>query len=494
MAILNTFHDPTVILDEMAISASVAEDNASSINFTEVAGKYYPLIQLNTFIIDGNRLQYFKLSSDGFIPEIQFSFTDNNKLFKAAFYPKDGDILSVYIKSSEDKVFKPIRIDFDILSFNDSGNNSFSVRGIMNIPLLTTENCKAYRASSSHEVLMEVAQELSLGYAANLDSTNDTMNWLNAYNSYEKFISDVTSRTFLNETSFFTSFIDVYYYLNLIDVNSQFENYEPETGIMKSVPSPKAMTTVGDKDLEDNNSVDLFLTDHPNYTRTNFGIINYKIINSSGEIWRKNGYSRDVQFFDLNDQEYYSLNIESTITSGSENTQILQRGRPGDMVYEDIKKYKFLGSQLTSVENPEEDRPNTSNVHRNYQYSKILNLHNNEELKKILIKATLPTVNSQLYRYQTVPVLFYEDNIEIINTLNTRDREVESTTEREINGTSNIESLKLNTLISGLYVIQGINYIWDEFSETVKQELILLRREWPIQLPKNFESKNIRKS
>jgi hypothetical protein len=44
-----------------------------------------------------------------------------------------------------------------------------------------------------------------------------------------------------------------------------------------------------------------------------------------------------------------------------------------------------------------------------------------------------------------------------------------------------------------LYVVSAIYYVWDQRSKNVRQQLKLTRREWPISLPKEFESRNPRK-
>ena len=518
MAKINTFLDPTIILDEIAMRLTPAENNPGDINFTEILGQYYPVVQINAFNVGPNLLQSFRLSSEGYIPELEFSFVDLNSEFKSLFYPKDGDVISVYIKSNDDKTFKPIRIDFDIMSFEDLGEAEFSVRGVMNIPLFTTEICKAYPELSSHELLQKIAEELELGFASNEDATSDKMTWLNAYDSYERFMIDSTTHSYKDDRSFFTSFIDFYYYVNMINVNKQFEEYETETAVVSTVFSPRQNQNYTEADAEsdpETRELDLFLTNHPDYRSTNFGITDYRLINESGTVWKNNGYKRFAQFFDLNDNEYYSFFVDPITSEGSEENSVLMKGRPGDIIYEDINRFKYLGVQLspepvddrseneegegesTEEEGEERVRPTGSNVHRNYHYSKIQNIQNNEEIKKITVKATIPTVNSQIYRYQTIPVLFYESSASIINTLNTRDREVEGEEKAGENNNKeevNFKNMKLNSLISGLYVVTGIAFVWDEFSASVQQELTLTRREWPIQLPKEFETRNPRKS
>jgi len=505
MAIIKTISDPTVVLDEMAIAENINDDNAAQTDFTQIVGKYYPVIQINTYIIDSTMIRNFQLASEGFLPELSFSFVDKVGDFKGTFYPKDGDLISVYLKSHDDETFKPIRIDFDILSFTDLGINEFAVRGVMNIPLISAEVCKAYPELTSFELFQTLTEELGLGYASNEESTADSMNWINAYNTYERFLKDSTQRVYKDDRSFYTSFVDVFYYFNLVNVNKQFEEYEPEQTTLRPTGSPTAQGNVDQGDLEEQEAIDLFLTSHPGYGDTNIGIINYKIVNESGIVWKSNGYKRFAQFFDLNDNQYYSFFVDPVTTQGAEEESQLMKGRPGDMIYEDINKYKYLGIQLTPPPEEESDeeeggsdgeeeappRPEQFNVHRNYQYSLVQNMQNNEELKKITVTLDLPTINSAVYRYQSVPIIFYESNPQAINNLDSRDAEVEDTNSEANDGTGS--GIKINTLLSGLYVVSAIYYVWDQRSKNVRQQLKLTRREWPISLPKEFESRNPRK-
>lgn len=505
MSIINTFLDPTIVLDEIAISENINDNNAAKTNFSKIVGKYYPIIQINTYMIDATMLRNFQLSSENFLPELSFLFTDNVGDFKGTFYPKDGDIISVYLKSSDDETFKPIRIDFDILSFTDLGINEFSVRGVMNVPLITSEVCRAYPELSSHELMQTIAEELGLGFASNEDETTDTMTWLNPYNSFERFLKDSTQRVYKDDRSFYTSYVDVFYYLNLVNINKQFEEYEPEQTIMQTTGEATAQEDVDEGDLEGGEPFDLFLTNHPGYSDTNIGINTYTIVNESGLVWKSNGYKRYAQFFDINDNEYYSFFVDPVTTEGAEKESQLMKGRPGDMIYEDINKYKYLGVQLTPAPEEEEDeesgggeeeeeqppRPEQFNVHRNYQFALVQNVQNNEELKKITINLELPTINSSIYRYQSLPIIFYETNTQAINNLKTRDAEVDdsSTTDDEANSSY----MRVNSLLSGLYVVSSIRYVWNPRTANVKQQLTMTRREWPISLPKEFESRNPRK-
>jgi hypothetical protein len=64
---------------------------------------------------------------NGFLPVLKFSFTARDTVFLSASYPKDGDIVSVYIRSILE--YKPLRMDFNVLSVSSEITSRMDPRG-----------------------------------------------------------------------------------------------------------------------------------------------------------------------------------------------------------------------------------------------------------------------------------------------------------------------------------------------------------------------------
>ena len=70
-------------------------------------------------------LEYFTLSFNDFLPTVKLGFTALDNSFLSVNYPKDGDIVSVYIRSRS-SAYKPIRMDFNILNVDAEVSSKLS--------------------------------------------------------------------------------------------------------------------------------------------------------------------------------------------------------------------------------------------------------------------------------------------------------------------------------------------------------------------------------
>ena len=69
----------------------------------------------------------------------------------------------------------------------------------------------------------EVARDLKLGFNTNITNTNDQMKWSNMNKENYSFIKDITGKSYIDDNSFLTSFIDYYYNLNYINVEKALQ-------------------------------------------------------------------------------------------------------------------------------------------------------------------------------------------------------------------------------------------------------------------------------
>jgi hypothetical protein len=121
-----TIIEPTIKLDELFIpDAESGTDNSDGVTMKEKLSKFssiIPLVVINQYQVQMDRLKYFSLESTGFYPTLTVRFADTDGLFTARNYPKDGDIIQLYIRSQgEETTFKPIRIDFTIIDCSPAG-------------------------------------------------------------------------------------------------------------------------------------------------------------------------------------------------------------------------------------------------------------------------------------------------------------------------------------------------------------------------------------
>lgn len=500
-----TVTEPTIELDTFDIPDVEAGDGSRDKNhdhLSKYTGDTYPAIRINEYDFGKQDIEYFKLSIRGFLPTLTVTIRDTRGVFSLSHYPKDGDVLSLYIRSKDEEVFKPIRSDFDIINVDGppvgnqtnrsysmsteegglkSAGAKFTFECIMKVPNLLGETCQGFDEDTSFNHLEKMAEELKLGFASNVTDTSDKMVRFCPFDTRIKFIKDHTETAYKDDNSFFTSYIDPYYYLNFVDVNQQLQ-YDDNVEDSLATIVEDLTVDKGAKDAEPAFETKLYLTNlDKGHVQTSKYVAGYNIVNNASEVSLKNGYKRIIQYYDDDDKEYRTFDIEALTGENLPkdlNPLKNRNDKEGEDRYKNQVKYKYVGKQSSG----EKD----GNTHLNYLYSIINNYQNLQELNKMYIDVDLPTANMTLYRFQKVPLIIYETDAHKTTVMKQReDNNKEAGGEtRENEGTGDAEntgfnSPKVNTFLTGVYVITGIDYIYSQSNQGIKQRVSLYRREWP---------------
>lgn len=470
---------PTIPIDELSMDdlqkfESSNNNNSSSSNQTtkgdsdRAAPDKSPLVKIRDYIFLTSEIDFLKITiGKDFLPTLICTITPEGGLFLSRSMPKDGDLISFFVASKSNE-FKPVRIDFEIQkmssmpSVDSQANiNTYTFNGMMRVPYLYGEWNKSFN-STSLDALKSVADEAQLGFATNEVSTNDKMSWINPFDTWKKFIDDITISSWKDQDSFYTSFVDQYYNLNFVNVNNQFAGEDViDQGFIKSLFQNRK--TEGDTP-QTQDQTSLVLSNLEAARNTNFYIESYTVLNKSGEVVLDNGYGRYMQFYSSDTKKYYSDQLIEPINN-TKGSDMPLRGRHGENYQNEIRKYKWMGIERAA--------PN-GNYHENYLYAKIHNIQNNDEVKKMTLYIQLQSVNFNFYRFQRIPVV-------ITTTDNPQKNEANNDNNQNLGNTQEdpkASSLTIDPILSGFYVIDEITYIYDD--NTFKQTLKLLRREWPL--------------
>lgn len=473
--------------------------SANKDKLSKEVGDTYPAIRVNEYDFYKHEIVSFRLSLDSILPAMTVTVSDTKGYFNLSQYPKDGDVVQLFIRSKDEEVYKPIRMDFDIINVDgppvsnlantmdsptsgsktsEEVNYTFECRA--KIPGILAEDCFGYPEDTTFNHLEKLASELEIGFASNITDTNDRMPRICPFDTRFKFIKDYTSTAYLDDDSFFTSYIDLYYYLNFVNINEQLK-YDEE---MEETLVSTIQDLTKEKEAEDNNATDgkLFLTNlEKGSSGTNRYINSYTLINKAGLIVLKNGYARTIQYYDDDDKEYRSFKIEPSITENLPDDLYPLRGRNDEDRYLKQVKYKYLGRQ-SSVDNK-------GNTHLNYQYSRINNYQNGQDINKLTLIVELQSANMTLYKFQKIPIIIYEtdkkrQDIQEGREKNAADNGYERTDKNKLekgdSKTNNSNEPKLNKYLTGMYVIGNIEYSYNSNDQGISQKLTLLRREWPL--------------
>jgi len=415
---------------------------------TENLGRF-PLLVFNGLTLDNNYVEYFKISNDKFLPYFEMIFSDPSNKLKEDIYPLDNSILSVFIKARSEYLM-PIRMDFKITDFrtikytrSEKNSTKLIAIGILDINSLYEMKFQSYNGTSFN-VLKKIAEENNLGFATNIDNTNDKMTWINPAEYIGNFISKITNKSYKDDSAFLWSYIDFYYNLCFIDI---------ETQLSEDITEQQQVLNYGDYLKGKEIITPLILSNHPDFNTTNMYIDKYSIINETTKTNLKLGYKQYIRWYDKIKSTYSTIVLDTISTKGAKDNQIILKGQPNS-------DYDMINSIVNSEYMGKID---TDNVHENYIYAQKQNSNNIDFLQKIRMTINLVHPNFNLNRFQKVNIELYE--------LTDVFKKSKST-----NNIYNVDKDKINQRLSGEWLITGINYKFS-FNEGNVQEVTLVKRE-----------------
>ena len=484
---------PSIIIDDMTVAdleSGEATSSASNtkdfpIKYSQVQGAGHPLIQINGFLFRDADIQYMKIDTSGFTPTLTLTLLMKSKAMYTAGFPTDGDIVSVFIRSKDDSL-KPIRNDYEITSIKTEGERGetrpeyLEISGVLNIHGLKSMQCVAKKGNSI-DVLQDFAQDLQLGFATNEISTKDEQTWISPFKTGQEFIQEITQSSWKDEKSFFTSFVDIFYHLNFVNIDPLF-SLDPGKEAGVSVESYTEDYDIDSKLIK--NSANILFTNHRMARYSSQWINKYLPVNKANAINSTHGYVKFNHYYDAllrKKQVFYSDPITSP---DSENKKMIFKGRQSTDERFKRVTHNWMGTIYGN---------NGENQHSKYVYAKTWNHQNFVHLDKLYLEVELDQINMNLRKYQVIPLLIIVEEDSERRMYNSPNDTTNSTTPTT-QGTPNADSTILNEenlpyvvekFYTGNYVIQNIVYEYEQ--GRFKQTLKLLRREWPVppQLPRN---------
>lgn len=464
-------------------------------------GILFPIIRINDVMIPRKNITSMTITSQGFLPTISLSLVFDNKTFISKNMPKDGDMLSLYLRVNTDAL-SYLRNEFIITQCTVSNgskgnmNNRITIYGKMFIPKFDSRSTEAYTGTTK-QVLRQIAKDHEIGFAFNdFDDTDDYQTWIKHKQNNETFISEIVSRSWKNETSFFASWVDLYYNLCFVNVNKFLLSTENQeiTDVTFSSNTWKTLNLVdNDTSVENATLTAKVLTNATAFKNSPFYIKKWEPTNNSATISLSNGYATTTHTFThnqnyLNDNQYQCFESLTNIPAYDQskvNSYVLLRGRAK---YEKGKNpdsekarvnYDFVNTYTTDVwggveyvlhENDKNKKSSewSGNVHQNYSRAPYHNNQNFSELNKIYLTVYCDGLNLQIMRGERIPVYIIFDG---------------SYEEESYNSFSdNDVRMDINRFYTGYYIVDALEITYNPLKEGTTHyttKYILKRREWP---------------
>ena len=467
-------------------------------------GLMYPIIRINDIILNKYNISFMKISMRGFMPTITLGLMFDNTNFVSKSMPKDGDIVSVFIRSST-AALQYLRDDFIITSCSGGTQHRGEMTSRMTVygrlfieGFDSTLSVDAF-AGSSKFVMKSLAQKFGLGFAYNdFDDTNDFMNWIQCRQSTQSFIEDVTSHAWKNETSFFGTWIDLYYNICFVNVNKFLLSTEnPEEFDITFSSDILNMFNQIENDASVGNATMAVkvLTNLSDFKYTPFIIKSWEPVNNSSYISMTYGYStstytfkhnqnlinqgdydcfeevRNIPAFDQNKTDSFIL-LRGRATYDKEKNPDDERARVNHEYIETYSKVDWTGVEYTMNSDDDTRDMNkwSGNVHKNYNRAPYHNNQNFRELDKIYLDVVCEGLNLQVMKGERIPV--------IIGFRNNFEQDMYN------NASKNDLPSEINRFYSGYYIVDSVDYEYNAHItgsdvSPFTTRFILKRREWP---------------
>ncbi len=397
---INQLIAPKIVLDNITITDVETDNNTnyatpSMIKKSKQIGDISPYIRINDFTFDHNEIEKLILSETDTIPTIKVMVLDKSGSFATNYFPKDNNILKLYIRSRNNKV-KSVRLDFiiDSVSASASGNVSnssegrmgfFTISGTLNAPKLFDSQVNCFNAAS-FDAVAEIAKKTNLGFASNEMMTNDKMPWLQPNIQYKDMLGHICNYTYKDSDSFFTWFIDKNYCINLININDMLSSEDDEDKMFLSESTFLDYTSKAENN--DDNGVPFVLTNLSPFNGSPAFIESFLPTSKQGAVVRDNPSHKQVFFFHnelgYNEFDVYPLKTIDNTDEISDNVLNMWEGVDYD------------------------------NTHDNYIFAGHHNNQNIIDLNKVTLQVSLCGLNLSLRRGMRVPILImyegYENN------------------------------------------------------------------------------------
>lgn len=384
-----------------------------------------PLIKINNnFTVNPSNIKKFSINFTGWMPEVSMKICDPNSELKSKYYPTDGSVINVYIATlGDEKKYRPLRLDFLIVSVSESGSlagtvmspdmSEFTIRGKLNVPRLYY-NANMFESGTSYDSLKNITEDIGLGFASNIDNTNDSQLWVNGYTRIADFLENISRHGYLDDESFFVSFIDPYYNLNYVEVSrlfSQFQENEKCTVYNTAFRNEENSEASAEEETQKPEEQDFNvwsgrshewwyeLNNSKQLSAWSLYYDKYNEVNN-GNTTLDDGYVKYVQSWNHKTRQYISLpvTVDNMETEGMLplNKGKLERGKPSELSA-NLKTYEYLGE---------------CNEHQDseYAYAFSHNEMNINDMKKFGMTVDLPCINPAVTRYSRIKLIVFEKN------------------------------------------------------------------------------------
>ena len=409
--------------------------NQPQIQQSSVFGIKSPLISINNVVIDFDAVVEFSLKSVGPLPSLTMVVTDRFGLIKTFDNPGSDNEIRVEILPQFDNAYKKISLTFYISSIRIAQNNVINLTGTYKLPALHSSNFKSFGKKNTYDLFSDVANETQLGFASNIEGSQDERY---IYCDNKSYI-ELLSREIMHSGSDYQVldfWVDFWNNLNLVDIYERYNTIDPDSEMMVWVSHHIDENREGEKIKPI--QLNATLTNHPSAQATELFSPKYDVKNKTG--------SQLTQGTDKLYAAYSLENFEYT-------DRLLQDGD----VHKDIfTRYEYLGEVYGGYD---------------YLFAEKARQALIQKINSESIEVTTNTPLLGLMRGGKVNFAWYinDSNLDMkTETLQNENQlnDIQPNVPMDTDGEEGADNFKLDKVVSGQYLITSCNikfsnYKWE---------------------------------
>ena len=236
MAVVTVKYDPTLKQSEVIArldnsspdeAGEYYQENPVEIQQTSVYGIQCPIIAVNNIMIAAEDILSFSLDDTGHIPSVSLHINDRKSLIEYLDTPGNDNELRIQILPPFEDAYKKINLTFFITSFRQGTEEDLYISGSYKLSTFTSSQFKSLGELSSYELCDTVAKGTGLGLASNVDGSDDKRFVYCPYTSYKSILEREMNRSG-TKTQVYDWWIDVWNYLNFVDIYERYNTLDPE--------------------------------------------------------------------------------------------------------------------------------------------------------------------------------------------------------------------------------------------------------------------------
>ena len=277
------------------------EGNMTALQQTSIYGIQCPIIAVNNIMIAAEDILSFELDDSHHIPKVSMHIIDRKNLIQYLDTPKNDNELRVQILPPFENAYKKINLTFFISDFSmGRGGDDLYVTGIYKLPKFTASQYKSLGEISIYSLFDKIAKDTELGFVTNVEEKEDKRFVYCPYNSYQNIIEREIAQSG-DETTIYDWWIDVWNYLNLINIYERYteidEEKEMKVWISGAVDEVTEGVTIKPQ------QVTAELTNMFGLEESQLFVNQYRI-NTDPGINAKEGTDKVYSVYSMNDKEY----------------------------------------------------------------------------------------------------------------------------------------------------------------------------------------------